>query len=56
MTVYLVDRSRIGVKNLPRYSTNATTTPTVSVPATMRLPPCQLKPAMAIDPTASTIE
>jgi len=35
---------------------NATTTPKVSVPATIRLPPCQSRPAMAIDPTASTIE
>ncbi len=56
MTVYLVDRSRIGAKNLPRYSMNATTTPTVSVPSTMRLPPCHSRPAIAIEPTASTIE
>ena len=35
---------------------NATTTPKVSVPATMRPPPCHSRPAIAIEPTASTIE
>ena len=56
ITVYLVDRSRMGVKNLPRYSMNATTVPTVSVPATVRLPPCHRRLAIAIAPIASTIE
>ena len=56
MIVYFADRSRIGPKNLVRYSMNATSTPKVSVPATMRPPPCQIRPAMAIDATASMIE
>ncbi len=56
MTVYFVDRSRIGAKNLVRYSMNATSTPKVSVPVAIRPPPCQSSPATATEPTASTIE
>ncbi len=56
MTVYLVDRSRMGAKNLLRYSMKATRTPKVSVPPAMRLPPCHSSPATAMAPTASTIE
>ena len=54
ITVYLDDRSRMGMKNLSMYSMKATRVPKVISPWTMRPPAYQTIPATASEPIIST--
>ena len=55
ITVYLLPRSRSGMKARARYSRKATSPPKVKAPRTISPPPYQSTSATAAEPMASTI-
>jgi hypothetical protein len=54
ITAYFAERSRIGRKKRCVYAMNATSTPKLTVPARIALPPQKTRAASAMDPTSST--